>query len=149
MRALLMLTALLMAAPPALAADVARCDDSRSNAWNLAEPWEANSALFANGAIRLAVVDTIEPAGTPFHLLVLSPPIDVLGGRQCRVVSAEGVNGFGGLDLSGAVASYDPARGLRVVIPAKTYLPDSGEFGPATLTVIINQATGAIDAELR
>lgn len=135
--------------PSALAAQtVEPCDDFRANLQALAEPWEDNSRVFANGDVRLAVIDTIEPAAAAFHLLVLSPPRDELGGRQCRVISLQGASGFGSLSLTGLVASYDAKTGLGFQIPAKRYLPDSGDFGPATLSVTVNQASGAITARL-
>lgn len=135
-------------AQTAAAETVQACDDARSNAWNIAEPWETSTRLFANGAVRLTVMDTVEPAAAAFHLLVLSPPLDELGGRQCRVVSLDGATGFASLTLSDTAATYDPAKGLTISVPAKRYLPDTGEFGAATLIVTINQSTGAISAQL-
>ncbi|MDZ4391824.1 hypothetical protein [Cypionkella sp.] len=132
----------------AAAETVQPCDDARSNAWNIAEPWDANTRFFANGAVRLTVMDTVEPAAAAFHLLVLSPPLDELEGRQCRVVSLDGATGFASLSLTGTAATYDPTKGLTISVPAKRYLPDTGEFGAATLVVTINQSTGAISAQL-
>lgn len=130
------------------AQEVVPCDDYRSSAQAIAEPWEANSRVFANGEVRIAVLDTIEPAAAAFHLLILSPPYDEVGGRQCAVVSGAGGTGFGGLDLTGLQAGYDPSRGLTFAIAARRWSPDSGDFVPATLSVTLNQATGAIRAEL-
>ncbi len=53
--------ALCLAAPVA-AQTVGDCDTWQTSARNLAEPWEANSRTFANGDIRVALLDTIEPA---------------------------------------------------------------------------------------
>ena len=96
--------------------------------------------LFANGNVRLAVLDTIEPAVASFYLLVLSPPSDEVGGRQCRVISLVDGTGFAGLDLAAAVASYDPAKGLSIAIPAKRYLPETDSFGAEMLAITLNQA---------
>jgi hypothetical protein len=139
----------LFAASALAAETVQPCDDFRSNAQAIAEPWEDNSRVFANGDVRLAVIDTIEPAAAAFHLLVISPPRDELGGRQCRVISLDGASGFASLSLTGLTASYDATAGLGFQIPAKRYLPDSGDFGPATLHVTVNQASGAISARLQ
>ncbi|ARJ69464.1 hypothetical protein [Paracoccus contaminans] len=130
------------------AAAVRQCDGTAS-AWNLAEPWEQHSASYAQGAIRVAVLDTIEPAGAPVQLLVLAPPLDEIGARRCRIVSlsAEG-SGFYDLDFPGRKGSYDPARGLTLTIPAKRFDPRSGQGRPATLTVTIDQNSGAIAADL-
>jgi hypothetical protein len=125
--------------PSALAAQtVEPCDDFRANVQALAEPWESNSRVFANGDVRLAVIDTLEPAAAAFHLLVLSPPRDELG-----------TSGFASLSLTGLTAGYDAKTGLGFQIAAKRYLPDSGDFAPATLTVTVNQASGAITARLQ
>ena len=71
---------------PAFAQEVAPCDDYRSSAHALAEPWEASTRVFANGEVRLAIADTIEPAAGAFHLIILSPPYDEVGGRHvCRI----------------------------------------------------------------
>ena len=75
MKALLALAFAAAMAGPAVAQQVRDCDWLAS-AWNLAEPWEENTRTFANGAVRLALLDAIEPGAVPFHLLVLSPPWD-------------------------------------------------------------------------
>lgn len=143
----LVLAAVLVLAPIAAWADtVEPCRDNRSNAWNLAEPWEVNTRLFAEGKVRLAVIDTIEPAAAAFHLLVLSPPYDELGGRQCRVISFDGQSGFAGMDLAGLVAGYSPAVGLTFEIPVKVFAPETAESVPALLRVTLDQATGEIKA---
>lgn len=138
----------LVLAGAAQAQEVGRCDDFRSSAQAIAEPWEANTRLFANGEVRLAILDTIEPAAGAFHLLILSPPYDEVGGRQCAVVSAADTMGFGGLDLTGMQAGYDPARGLTFAVPATRWVPDSDDFVPAILSVTLNQSTGVIEAML-
>lgn len=138
----------LAGATAAEAQEAFPCNDYRSNAFSVAEPWEANTRLFAKGEVRLAIIDTIEPAAGAFHLLILSPPYDELGGRQCAVVSGATGSGFAGLDLTEMVAGYDPSVGLTFAIPATRWVPDSDDFMPAVLSVTLNQATGAIMAVL-
>lgn len=114
----------------------------------LAEPWEANTVTYADGRVRVAAIDTVEPAGAPFHLLVLSPPMDDSGMfRQCRVVSLSEGSGFYGMDFSARTASYDPARGLTLKVPVKVYDPSAGEGAPRLLTVTLDQSSGDISAE--
>jgi hypothetical protein len=138
---------LLAAMPwPVAAQTVSECD-WRTSAQAIAEPWEEMTARFANGAIRLAVLDVLEPAAGAFHLLVLSPPFDELGSRQCRVVSLDNALGFAALSLRGAKASYDPVKGLSVRMNAIRW-SGNDQFFDAPLTVTINQATGAISAVL-
>ncbi|WP_233517022.1 hypothetical protein [Pseudotabrizicola alkalilacus] len=136
----------LMLALPVAAQDVAECD-WRAAAQAIAEPWAANTATFANGAVRLAVMDVLEPAAGAYHLLILSPPRSELGERQCRVMSADGSFGFAGLSVVGATASYDPATGLTVSLPAKRW-SEGDVFTDTRLLVTINQASGAISGSL-
>ena len=144
---------LLVTALPAAAQSVGDCGEWVSAA-NIVEPWEENAASYANGEVRLAQLDTIEPAGAPVHLLILSPPYGEGQERQCRTVSLVGApeggwpSGFWSMDFPARTSSYDPATGLTVVIPVKTFVPETGDGAPARLTVTINQATGQIGAKL-
>lgn len=129
----------------ASAQDAFECDwPARADA--IVEPWEENSRTFANGEVRLAVLDTIDPAAAAFHLLVLSPPYDELGGRQCRTVSLEQGLGFAGLDFSSLEASYDPAVGLVFHIDASEYDGETGTSFANRLAITLNQASGEIRA---
>lgn len=142
-----MTTLLALSAIPTTAQEAVDCE-WWSEARNLVEPWEDNTRTFANGNVRLALLDTVEPAAAAFHILVLSPPFDELGERQCRVISmAEGV-GFGGLDFASMTSDYDPARGLVFDFPVRIFYPLDDEFGDATLSVTLNQSTGAIAASV-
>lgn len=139
----------LMAAPGAAGAvTVSDCGDYRSSIQSLAEPWEANTLTFAKGAIRVAVADTIEPAAGAFHLVILHPPFDELGGPMCHVVSANESFGFAGMTLGPAEASYDPQKGLTITLPVSVYNDATAGFDDTSLAVTINQATGEIVAEL-
>lgn len=129
---------------------VTDCTPWTAQAANIAEPWEANTATFANGEIRVAVLDAIEPGAVPFHLLVLTPPRDELGARICRLVSlTEGGFGFSALSLEDLAAGYDPARGLTLVLAAATWDDNRGGPAPALLEVTVNQARGEVTARLR
>jgi hypothetical protein len=137
---------LALAAAPAMAQEVGDCD-WRARADAVAEPWELNSRTFSNGAVRLALIDTIEPAAMPFHLLVLSPPYDEVGGRQCSVVSYQGGMGFYDIDFAALEAAYDPAVGLIFDLPVQIWVSD-GNIVVRRLHVTLNQATGGITASL-
>lgn len=147
MRLKRLLLLLLSALPWPLGAQTVSECDWRASVQAIAEPWEEMTARFANGAVRLAVLDVVEPALGAFHLLVLSPPFDETGSRQCRVVSLEQSLGFAALSLREAKASYDPANGLTVRMNAIRWV-ESDTFFDALLTVTINQATGAVSAVL-
>lgn len=112
----------------------------------IVEPWEDHTRTFANNAVRLALLDTVEPAAGAFHILILSPPYNELGDRQCRTLGmAEGV-GFSGADFATLDAGYDPAVGLIFTMNVRYY--DTADFRPARLRFTLNQATGAIGAVL-
>lgn len=139
---------ILMLAPlPGMAAHVGLCDEA-VNARYLVEPWGGNAATYAEGAIRVALFDTVEPAGGAMHLMVVSPPRDETGMLQCRRVSLEESSGFYALDFAGRSAAYDPAAGLKLTFSAQRYDPETGAGQPATLRLTLDQRSGAIKAEL-
>lgn len=130
---------------PAAAQTAIDCTGWQAAARNIPEPWEAHTRTFANGDIRVALLDTIEPAAGAFYLMVLAPPYDELGSRNCAIIAATGGSmGFAGLSFDRIGASYDPARGLTLRLPASLYAPATGGFDPVILAVTINQRAGTI-----
>jgi hypothetical protein len=141
----LAILALVLAPLVARAQVVAECD-ARALAGNIVEPWEENSRSFANGNVRLAVLDTIEPAAAAFNILVLSPPFGMMGERQCRIVSLDSGLGFFSATLRGMRAGYDPTIGLNFAIDVQLFNPQTGLGSPAVLRLTLNQASGEIGA---
>ncbi|MEO1797277.1 MAG: hypothetical protein AAFR53_09695 [Pseudomonadota bacterium] len=137
---------LSLLAAPAAAQEVSPCD-WRTQAAAIVEPWEKHTRTFGSGAVRLALMDVVEPAAGAFHLMILSPPFDELGTRQCRALSFEGSMGFAGIDFPRLTASYDPAQGLIWEVPVSIIDPASGGIAPRALRFVLNQATGALRAE--
>lgn len=135
--------------PVAAAAQQVAPRDWQASAWNLVEPWEANSRTFAHGEVRLALLNTIEPAAGSYHILVLSPPYGVLGDRRCRAIGMRLGVGFSSADFAALDAAFDPAVGLIFTLPVSRCLPDTADLAPAPVRFTLNQATGAIDPELR
>ncbi|MEQ9261270.1 MAG: hypothetical protein RIG84_19450 [Roseovarius sp.] len=136
---------LALLAAPVAAQEAVPCDwAARADA--IVEPWEENTRTFANGAVRLALLDTIEPAAAAFHILILSPPYEELGGRQCRTLGMPGGMGFSGADFGSLAAGYDPATGLIFTMKVQVY--DGGDFRDRGLRFTLNQATGEIGAAL-
>lgn len=133
--------------PQAWAQSVGECD-WRASAANLVEPWEEASKNFANGAVKLALLDLIEPGAAAYHLLLLSPPYEVMGDRQCRIISLSPSFGFMGVELEKITAAYDPAKGLTLSLPAALYNPDTAEGDWSLLHITVNQATGDVAAIL-
>jgi len=140
--------ALLLAPLASAAQSVAPCGDG-PRIDTIAEPWEANTATYAGGEVRITLIDTAEPAAAAVHLAVIAPPRDELGLRRCRLVSLSPGSGFYDLDFAARQASYDPARGLVLTLPAQLYVPETGEGRPASLTVTVNQQSGEVTAALR
>ena len=130
---------------PAYAQDIVECS-WQSSAANLVEPWENYTRTFSNGKTRIALIDTLEPAAGAVWLLILSPPYNELGDRQCRLVGHGGM-GFMDLDFAALATSYDPARGLTFVLPGKVY-GDGVNNWDIMVALTLNQATGEITKEI-
>jgi hypothetical protein len=130
---LISLMILAFLAAPAAAQTAFPCDwQARADA--IVEPWDDNTATFANGAVRVAL----------FYLLILHPPYDELGSRACTVVGLDENLGYANIDFNGLEAGYDPARGLTFEVPATIYLPEQSFQNPALVSITVNQATGAV-----
>ena len=136
----------LLLASPAPAQQVEDCD-WRASASVIAEPWEQNARSFANGDVRLALLDAGEPAIGGYHILVLSPPRGELGDRQCRIVSYRSY-GFGGVSFDGLTADYDAAQGLRFRLPVRVVDEPTGAMVDRTLSFTVNQSSGEITPAL-
>lgn len=147
MKAMVLTAALMLGATAATAQSIGDCD-WRASAQALAEPWEENTRTFSNGKTRLALLDTVEPAAGAFHLLILSPPLNELGERQCRVISYDGTVGFSNIEFSALEADYDPSKGLSFTLPVQFYHGGIADFTYGWMFLTLNQATGQIDASV-
>ena len=134
-------------ASSAVAQSVEGCD-WQASAHTLIEPWEDHTQTFSNGEVRLAMLDTIEPAAGAFHLLILSPPYDELGIRQCQTIGLGSGIGFSGILWEALNAGYDPAVGLVFEVPVSKLDPETGDFPTSLLSITLNQSTGDISAVL-
>lgn len=123
MKPVLPMIALLLGAVTAQAQPVLDCRDAFARGFDpdtIVEPWQDNSATYADGEIRIAKLDMIEPAGTPFRLLVLMGPRDEVGGRRCVIVQDSDGDGFARLDFAARTSAYDPESGLTLSFPVET-----------------------------
>ena len=138
----------ILTSAPALAqqAVVLPCDE-RIELDAVPEPWGDHTRSFANGDVRLAVIDTIEPAVAAIWLAVLSPPFDPLGARQCRMVGVDGA-GFFSVDLDALGSNYDPSQGLLFDIAVDVFVTATNSPVEMNLGLVVNQATGAIQADV-
>ncbi len=121
-----------------------------TTAMAIAEPWAANTRSFAGGDIRIAVMDTGEPALAAYYLLVMFWPGGGAGGdiRTCGLVSG-GALGFVEITLEGLESRYDPARGLVLEVPATFYNPARDAFEDGVIEVLIDRAANRITASRR
>ena len=132
--------------PAAQAAQLQDCD-FKVRADAIVEPWDAHTRTFSNDKVRIALLDTIEPAAGAFYLMIMSPPYDELGGKTCGIVAeGDGQIGFSGMYFQQLGASYDPSVGLTFRVPIERFAPATGGFDPAILAVSVNQATGRYSA---
>lgn len=143
MRCILPLITTLFASP--LAAQTSFPCDWQARADAIVEPWEDNTAVFADGAVRVALLDTIEPAAAAFYLLILHPPFDELGARTCTVVGLDDGLGYANMKFNELEAEYDPATGLTFNVPAAIYQPEQSSQNMALLSIVVNQATGTVN----
>ncbi len=134
-------------ATPVAAQQVIPCDWI-AHADAIVEPWEDHTATFANGKVRLALMDVTEPAAGAYHILILSPPYDdEVNRRQCRTLGVGSAIGFSNVDWGSLDANYNPSIGL--VFDVNVHIYDGTDFVPRWLQFTLNQATGAIVALLR
>lgn len=137
--------ALMLTAQPALAENVRDCDTS-DRVELIAEPWEENTATFSNGAIRVAVLDRVEPAVASMHLLVLTPPTNEAGMRVCKVISADAAGkGFAFIDFVHRKVGYDPAAGVTVEMEVT---PADPAVARGRLLVTMSQDRGRVTARM-
>lgn len=142
------LMALSYFSAPAAAQAISACDDWRSSVLGIAEPWEANTKTYADGTVRMVIMDVGEPVAGSYRLLILTPPTDENpDGRQCQVLSFDADLGFAGLSFDGVTDITDPT-GLTVIIPAKRWIAETDTYADAKLSVTVNSTDGAIAASL-
>lgn len=114
----------------------------------IAEPWEENTATFANGEVRLAILDTWDPANYPMHLMILyiSPRLVEAEGRACVIISDFQGYGFQTLTLEGMGVNYEASTGLTFKLAGSRYDPQTSVVSPGALTVILNRASDQVTA---
>lgn len=136
----------LLSAPLQAQSVVEDCSTWQASARNVPEPWEQYTRTFANGAVRVALLDTIEPAAGAFYLMVQTPPYDELGSRVCVLIMDDSGMGLAGIEFAQIQAGYNPSVGLQLWTPVQVFSPNTGGYDPAILALTINQATGDVFA---
>lgn len=147
---------LVLLALPVGAQEVAECDPPPSIA-ALVEPWEDTSAVLAEGAVRLAVIEAGQGA-VALVVLTLPPPDGEAGAdraapaapppRRCRLV-IEGGLGFAGVDLAGLATVEDPAAGtFTATLPALRFVPESTDLEEVALVLTFGVADDSLRASI-
>ncbi len=118
----------------------------QTTAMAIAEPWEANTRSFADGKVRIAIMDTWEPAYGAYYLMVMYWSGNEGGElRTCDLVS-QGELGFVGMTLEGMEASYNAGLGLVLKVPTTFYNPVEDEFEEGFIEVLIDRAANRVKA---
>ena len=142
-----LIAALTLAASPALAMDAwapaVPCPDGMELD-SIVEPWADNTASYSEGAVRIALIDLIEPAAAAFQLAILHPPRDLMGARQCHLVAPGPSLGFAEIRFGERAASYDPATGLTITLPVRIDTGTGTHEGWAQIAIRIDQRSGAV-----
>lgn len=130
-----------------LSAQSVQTCDIATQVGKVALPEDLNIRHFANGAVTYAIVDDgRDDVATALSVIVISPPFNAQGERQCRQVRATADDGYAAMLLDQALAEYDPAIGLTVAIPS-IYLASPETTGDSVIvSVTVNQATGSVIA---
>ncbi len=156
MKPLLLITALLGLSASAHAQVVNDCysedaDSYLTDIGVIPEPWEINTRTFANGDVRLVLLDTWDPANYAVHLMItyVDPERHESEGRACAIVSDRDGYGFQNISLLDMAAGYDPAAGLTFSIEAERYNPSDETVNHGLLEVILNRATGQVTASFQ
>ncbi len=137
---------LVFNATNASAAPIVQPCDGMARADAIVEPWTENTKTYSREAVRLAMLNLVAPAVGPFHILILSPPLNEQGQRQCRTVGLTKQVGFAEIDFQDITVDYNAANGLTFKTRVKFF--NGTEFLPARLRFTLNQQSGAIKATL-
>ncbi len=111
-------------------------------ALSLGENFE-NVRRFYNGRVTLMQLDTEEPAAASFGYAIQMPSGD--GSNEPAFLQCFLNWGFTYVDVAAAQSSYDPARGLTLTIPTRSYDVEQGGSAPGEpIRLLINIAEGTI-----
>lgn len=152
-RILSVLAGAALIAQPASAQVLRDCAELASPA-DIVEPWEDHSRSYAEGAIRVALLEDADaPDCCARSLLILAPAgaaENGWSGRQCLVGAPDETRGFRDLDIGGIAASYSPHIGLTLSVPVLLHRDGTQSDTPAfpdRMKILIDQARGRVSVE--
>jgi hypothetical protein len=133
---------LLASTAHAVERQVVPCDDAGVGLRTLVTPVGENSRQFYNGEVSVYLVDTIEPACCSSGVAIVLPDAQSeMGDAMCMAVLYQV-----GIDLKAAQASYSPAKGLLIQMPASEQ-DDSGNEIQHPLKLRINLKSSTVTLE--
>lgn len=97
---------------------------------------------FYDGGVLLLHINTDEPAFFPEGVILLMADGDGSDGPPGRLCFVDW--GYTTMDVDASHATYDPARGLTLTIPAQNTSPADYEVRDASVRVLINLAQGTV-----
>ncbi|MFN3622974.1 MAG: hypothetical protein ACK4TP_02840 [Hyphomicrobium sp.] len=142
-RALSVLSSLLVLAVPASALEIKSCDEANVGLTELIAPVGKNSRTYKDDKVSLYVVDTVEPVCCAAGVAVVLPDLsDELGGNQCLAVV-----GVASVQLDEATTEDDASKGLLLTIPTRVFneAADSAPGEPIRLRVNAEKGTVALE----
>ena len=145
---------LALSASPLAAQQVHNCFDAATPTYPLAaeaiaEPWEENTRRFANGQLRISIMDTYEPALGAFGLLIFFEPLSESPEPRACVLVSNGSIGFVDMTLVGLEAEEIPDIGMVFSLPTVFYNPATDETESGTLEVMVDRVNMDVKAERR
>ena len=130
---------LLVSTANAMDRAVVPCADAGIGLTTLVTPVGENSRQFYNGQVSVYLVDTIEPACCSSGVAIVLPDAQSeLGDAKCLAVLYQS-----SIDLNASEASYSPAKGLLIEMPASEQ-DDAGNQTPSPLKLRVNLKSSTV-----
>ena len=117
----------------------------------IAEPWEANTRRFADGQVRLAVMDSHQAGLAAYWLLVLfSPSEEEADQLSCALISNDEF-GFSGITLEGVEVQESPLGPVisvptRFLNPTDSAIPLESDYKWGRLEVLVDRVNMKVTA---
>jgi hypothetical protein len=96
-----------------------RCEELGVGLTSLSVGERSGVRTFYQGMVTLLALDTEEPAAAPAGIAVIMPDVPVE--NEPPATACWATIGYGGVDVDGARASYDPASGLTLTVATTVY----------------------------
>lgn len=127
----------------ASALELKSCDDANVGLTELIAPVAKNSRNFKDDKVGIYAVDMVEPVCCSAGIAVVLPDLsDELGGNKCVAVI-----GVASVQLDELTMEEDPAKGLLVSVPTRSFSEASDSVPGPPIRLRINADKGTVVAE--